>query len=765
MRAKRSLTFLLASFLILPLSLYGVEKPNMANIPLRFFGAKFFSGSINFTTRTILKADNDVPGCNASGVMTTEITAYVNLPLIPAEEGDGGTQAKKWGTLDESQSPGLVHSFYRKNFHTSCGGSRSSESTTASASSGNFMAVVAVHAKGGYMIMLSAPPAYGMSRHSSSTWDSVEKKWRTTSSSQVGEFGVPGPSFPQGYEIIEAAGGAPFLAALGVGRDKFHRMPFPVSGPVLSGSSTIRKEDNELGNGEKSYEETLTWYLSADGQAEYELEVEIDDYEKWLPEGTHDGKASDKTLTIRAKLIDKKSDDKTTKAEYITFELPDVSREPGVAMNWPEGGNHLPDLRFEKEQNKDFEIGEDGQLAMKIDENGVTEAVAKLSSFDWGAFGKLKVTAAMGGDVFLTGILKGKDEEIIRIPERDENSNIANEWKNNVVNFREKDEDDGEDVPAGDGHNGDGLTLYEEYRGFYATEQGARKAEHIFGNPRKKDFFVANALPDSRGGIKLFKERSQLEFHEINERELSSSMQINFNHGRGAHSVDQHGVLLLSEPGDLDTQANEGPGTPGMVRMITVNAAGATGERMGVDGTEKSYRAVTIAHELFHACNVWHHGDKDYIRAYWELSPDGSKILETSGAGREVEVDAFTESGTPIDPRALMAVYGAANGGTINVGLKNGQHSGQEDCIMRYDIANAYIQDKFRDDARIMTTGEKVGWKLCTLTTGGDDVNLSSRGPLPFNGPRYYDADKKRGNCKAQICVNDKHKDDASHKR
>ena len=74
----------------------------------------------------------------------------------------------------------------------------------------------------------------------------------------------------------------------------------------------------------------------------------------------------------------------------------------------------------------------------------------------------------------------------------------------------------------GDGNTGDGLTLYEEYRGFYmgcsrsngyplqeSSNPGAA-CKHVEGDAKRKDLFVASELSAEESlGIKKFKEREQ----------------------------------------------------------------------------------------------------------------------------------------------------------------------------------------------------------------------------------------------------------------
>src|SRR5207302_1831360 len=184
----------------------------------------------------------------------------------------------------------------------------------------------------------------------------------------------------------------------------------------------------------------------------------------------------------------------------------------------------------------------------------------------------------------IVGYLKGdaaKAPGEILLPKRKSDSKIADKWKEDNDVSSLADDDDSEDDPVGDGHKGDGLTLYEEYRGF------SENHKHVFGNPKKKDFFVCDKIgktgaPDSEAGIALFTAQSGLEVHpkmrleEFNNdlsagRNVVYHSPINFNHTDDErHIVDQHGIIILKKEVADETSYADGPpgGTPGVYERV-----------------------------------------------------------------------------------------------------------------------------------------------------------------------------------------------------
>jgi len=240
----------------------------------------------------------------------------------------------------------------------------------------------------------------------------------------------------------------------------------------------------------------------------------------------------------------------TTGAIRLVFDLVKTSREPGITLNFPAANkakNSL-DLKLLKDNNPStlaIRQGSDGQHAETLG-GPYFDHTATITSYDWGGWSVLNVTAYLpGGGKVVGHLVNDKNMKDVRLPKRKADSYIADAWRDSTSGASGKDADDLDDDPLGDSEKGDGLTLYEEYRGFMEN------SKHMEGKPQEKDLFIRNRIgADAEGGIFIFTEDSGLEAHkDLQADEISDDRLINFNHDQGAHKTDQHGVILETDPG------------------------------------------------------------------------------------------------------------------------------------------------------------------------------------------------------------------------
>jgi hypothetical protein len=222
----------------------------------------------------------------------------------------------------------------------------------------------------------------------------------------------------------------------------------------------------------------------------------------------------------------------------------------------------------------------------------------------------------------------------------DENRIADNGWRstgNAGVNDPENPRGDDDTQLSGDGYPGDGLSNYEEYRGFFI------KGKHIRTEIANKDLFIHNpdkfnlanfeeALSDTRGIFRV-------NIHQIDEKEYISNTvrEINFNYNPNLHYLPsfyplpppfnnipeptrvQKGLQLVrrlpfkGDPGSLGLTIP----VPGMVPLSPPNWVRAI--LIFEDNIVKHAKRVrinvpaaitnTVSHETGHAIAIYHHGE------------------------------------------------------------------------------------------------------------------------------------------------------------
>jgi hypothetical protein len=514
----------------------------------------------------------------------------------------------------------------------------------------------------------------------------------------------------------------------------------PATGFSLTGSTTVKMNSPIqpmsliFGGDSAVIDVKITWDIEPGLDVPPEVVVQkTSALQNWRPTAGAGG-GSGQSVDLVAKLQATGGGSTNAIAAQFTWELTKSSKEPGYAMNAPIAN-----------PGKDFDLKLEGSDLILTDPNAQkgetkpgeqTQSTVTVTPYDWGAFGTIKVTALMSDGSTLVGHLEGDTaQQDIRLPLRSAQSLIADVWKQNHGVSGMADINDNESDPPGDGHPGDGLSLYEEYRGFIIDGQ------HVEGNPNKKDYFILNhAGAFYQGGIRLFQSLSGLEVHgNLRDSEVASDRVMNRNHNEGAHIVDQHAIIVMpfaATAGYFDTVG--GPGTPAMISQIR-----APRILPGVND-DITYNQSSLAHELFHACNVFHHGDASYYYAWLTRTPADKMLFSSTNDGGGVTATVLTEQQTPAN-----FMFSVGKPTHITIGVANDPHTGDDNCVMRYDDANAHYA-KGIPNGVYYTPGEHAGFGLCTsgAGTGINDPNWDPQ-------PRYGDAASGRGNCRSQILVND----------
>jgi hypothetical protein len=366
--------------------------------------------------------------------------------------------------------------------------------------------------------------------------------------------------------------------------------------------------------GVRSYTATVAWSLNT----RVDLTTMLDQPDRdWRPRYRVDASTGAlDTVDVTARLM-------TPGVEgRWRFTLSDVTAVPGVAMNLGTGVGF--DLRFDRTRGgwgperatpDGFEIETT---------TASTEATVRVRSLDHGAWGRLSAEVNVAGEWYRVDTADGTGH--VTIPLDDNEDRVADVWADMYRVDGLGADWDGDDEPAGGADAGDGLTVYEEYRGF------ATGGIVLSTDPRRRTLFIhaPNGLasyvtaPIARGLQVLF----------IDETEFvdTSTRVVNFNHDGYANRGDQHGLWLLdadiggrlfwglAEGTDADPQAPRPVGSPGTCSRVLVDRAqiewdlGARRRFSGIFRSTGAYAeltdafiAETVDHELGHCLGMRHH--------------------------------------------------------------------------------------------------------------------------------------------------------------
>lgn len=217
-----------------------------------------------------------------------------------------------------------------------------------------------------------------------------------------------------------------------------------------------------------------------------EVMLEITGYDTWIPEGNWKSpETPGNHLRVKARVKPAKPGSAPVKA-HMTFKL-ESSKEMGVCLNWPSrpAGNPA-DLQFRKADNPSL-----GRVTgTEAETQGcVAQAEVDIACFDYGAHGKLSVTAVDQDGNPLRVTHKGRELADLAIPRTELGGHIADAWKKTQAAETFADDWDEASVPLQDA-KGDGLALYAKYRGVLVMGGGTRR--HVRLPAREKAHFVVD---------------------------------------------------------------------------------------------------------------------------------------------------------------------------------------------------------------------------------------------------------------------------------
>ena len=353
----------------------------------------------------------------------------------------------------------------------------------------------------------------------------------------------------------------------------------------------------------------------------------------WLPKGTN-------TVTFTARIyrcVPGQGWVYPGPKRKITFQLVNCSSERGICLN--KGRSLNPDLWFPEQA--DFTLSANGSVdnlceatilgranpphehfQAATSDAAVSEATVTVRCEDFGAWGWIEATAAgavgippreRSAGVACPPATCCTGSNRVKIPRDDNGNHIADRAAQD--DSGSPGNEDGDDAPIGDGYEGDGLSNYEEYRGFIVLVRGDEK--HIRTDITQKDLFVWDR---DRQGVGYFRD-SALALHFVNRSLLggANNTEINFNRGNATQGAQHALKMVYGQLNGLLGIAEGGPGVPREIIRIVIDK----------DAHTPPYDIRnTRAHELGHGINVYHHGQLVLIQP-GRIDPKGGL---TSGA-------------------------------------------------------------------------------------------------------------------------------------
>jgi hypothetical protein len=486
----------------------------------------------------------------------------------------------------------------------------------------------------------------------------------------------------------------------------------------------------------------------------------IGTYEQWEPEGPFFKNGAPvgtegNSVTFMVQLVEKGHQDQplSNVPFKVDYKLTSSS-EPGIATNYPPDGSGStdPDLQFSTAMidNENIETLTKTELASTDSEGANVAAI--ITSYDYGSYGTLtaKVTLANGGMTY-DAHLKDSTSTTIPLPKDYNNNHIADYWEDTsgVLAKNYAQTWDGLHYD-GNSHDGDGLTIYEKYRGFLIHGKYQRidpKVKHIFFRNQTSNanlqslFSLFQSATQASGGL--------IQVHVCDPQELDQSNVINIasSDGKGGNQYDieaQDYSFTSADPTDVNTLAET------FSKDAPPNANGdnfATNPKdvkfIGIKVISSSDDIATyqyvLAHELGHALGLHHHGDDQGVQynsdVQGEITSKSNPAVIVNAAGSAIDSTVITHS--PDKSKFMVAPY------------QHSTASGDMTCIMCY--TSYYAIGRNETTARNIFTYVPLGsipfpTTFCKSATG-TGINAPSHTPVPAFG------DAANGNCWGAITI------------
>lgn len=534
-----------------------------------------------------------------------------------------------------------------------------------------------------------------------------------------------------------------------------------VGGHVVRGSLPFEVDQPRDAPGKFKMTGKLDWVVRA-RLPEVELKVRIPEYETWRPSAGEGTGVAGSELEVIAELrrADGDKNGALPQIKTLTWLLIGTSSEPGISMNYPYASDDKsPDLTLAPAG--DGVASAEGQELVVNAPPGRTSRI-HVVPWDWGGFGTLRVKAELMDGRKLQGVLEGGPPIIgpvrdVPVPARIPGSNVAMGWlRAQGVRWKDDAEDDDARPSGKPGTQGDGFTLYEEYRGVHWGSAGARA--HVSLDPRQKDLFVRiapAAVPFASHAVESFSGLSvhwtsredQLPRAEANQRI------VNVNIGKGATNGPQTALWVsdkISRTRINDSiPAGARPATVPRIDLPADDAVaplvrdgGVVGVDPGVVARAEVAKKHQLAQAILQACGVERPGASDRFQILSFVPPNPLRgeppHFLLGGLPILIDVQGHDYAAALLDKLGHLPIVDE----WVLVGEAGGAHSGPEECVMRDWFARLYRTAETRGRFPVygIAPQQRPGTRLAT-TRAGTGINAPGRsgGPV-FGASRVVEA-------------------------
>ena len=476
------------------------------------------------------------------------------------------------------------------------------------------------------------------------------------------------------------------------------------------------------------------------------------DYDQWKPEGGKDEDTVGNFIRVRVEIRAKKQEDVPAGKGKFIFDLEETSSEPGVCMNKPtqDKAKFTRDLKIDKLTDPELQVDEDGQHAETQKETAYYDLV--INSHDFGGYGRLKAVVKVQGESIIAELESDRSQKRINVPKDENNNHVADGWENEKqvygLSLRENSDRTPNPAYGRQGADGDGISLYEKYRGLRVSSDGSTYG-HERLDPRFKHLFIRN--PDGLVGSTFESEGGAPESYSMASSCLVRYVEeagwtgwgsfaakkriVNFNYSEDKHAIDQHALYVVldpsrnpAEPADWITFMRS-LGTNSTAANIDAGCEGATyPDNTGPGAFSNNWRPAYTYEVVIFGANV-----NGYISSCVRYHSSADLAGKTAAQQNQFILDYVR--GHADDARLKRSIEMSA---TIAHELGHGtginHHNPQDDSPRDPDLAN------------------------CTMRYYGPNefpIDPADRYELDARGNQPSQFCRKKHNCWGQLAIND----------